>query len=280
MPLTAPALGEEQPVLGCFPARGHEAVVPRPTEGSARLALKRKGLSCSKSSSEDCQAEAIARSPPPRFRSADHKLCRQVHAAVAGVLQQAVASKERAWKRRNFLGKRVSLGVPSPPRAMLRTCELNDFVCWAVDEVQDHDPDYLPLLHSTLHNLMLHGADPAPVGPQAALPSECSAAEPAPKSRSHCQPMVLADAQSLGGHDPRAGSTGQPTQLPQDIDALVNEEQAVLRALQARCSEEPPDFMVEEALSLASPPRTDSVDSASPCSSRHRRYRAVSSQSS
>ena len=127
-------------------------------------------------------------------------------------------------KRRNFLGKRVSLDVPSPPRAMLRTCELNDFVCWAVDEVQDHDPDYLPLLHSTLHNLTVHGADPAPVGPQATLPIVCSVAEPAPNNRSHCQPMVSADAQSLGGHDPRARSTGQPAQLPQDIDALVNEE--------------------------------------------------------
>ena len=85
MPLTAPAVGEEQPVLGCCLDRGHEAVVPRPTEGSARLALKRKGLSCSKSSSEDCQAEAIARSTPPQFRSADHKLCRQVHAEGKGV---------------------------------------------------------------------------------------------------------------------------------------------------------------------------------------------------
>ena len=41
---------------------------------------------------------------------------------------------------------------------MLQTCALNDFVCWAVDEVQDHDPDYL---HSTLHNLMA-GCGPCP----------------------------------------------------------------------------------------------------------------------
>ena len=91
--------------------------------------------------------------------------------------------------------------------------------------------------------------------------------------------MVSADAQFLGGRDPRAEGTGQPAQMPQDSDAFVKELEG-LRALQASCPEEPPDFMVEEALSLASPPRTESADSASPCSSRRRRYRTVSSQSS
>ena len=47
MPLTAPVSGEEQPALGCCLGKGHEAVVPRPTEGPARLSLKRKGPGCS-----------------------------------------------------------------------------------------------------------------------------------------------------------------------------------------------------------------------------------------
>ena len=67
---------------------------------------------------------------------------------------------------------------------------------------------------------------------------------------------------------------------PQNFDALVAEELEISRALQSGSPEEPPDFMVEEALSLESPPRTESVDSASPCSSRYRRCRTVSSQSS
>jgi hypothetical protein len=188
MPPAAPDPGEEPPVLGCPLGKGHEVVVPRPAEGPARLSLKRKGLGGNKACCEDEQAENVARHPPHRFRSADHKLCRQVHAAVAGVLQQAVASKERAWKRRNFLGKKVSLDAPSPPRTLLRTCELNDFICWAVDEVRDSDPAYLPMLHGTLHTLMVHGADSAPVVPQAPLPTVDNVAVLAPSSGSRCQP--------------------------------------------------------------------------------------------
>ena len=253
---------------------------------------------------------------------------------MSSILQQAVASKEGEWKRRNFLGKRASLHVPSPPRVTLRTCELNNFVCWAVEEVQDYDPKYLALLHSTLHNLVVRGADPAPAGPQAVLLSECNAAEPASDVWSPGQHMALADVQSSRRKDPLAGMQQvppggdgclspkglnlrqlgrpalhgtadmvQPTKLtegtahraqlallaaaasahasqPQDIDALVAEEVEISRALQSGSPEEPPDFMVEEALSLESPPRTESVDSASPCSSRRRRCRTVSSQSS
>ena len=175
---TAPTAAENPSGLGHgrVAERGLDAVVPHPTEGSARLALKRKGRSCSRSRNEDCHTEVAARSSAPRFRAADHRLCRQVRAAVSSILQQAVASKEREWKRRNFLGKRTSLHVPSPPRSMLRTCELNNFVCWAVEEVQDYSPEYLALLNSTLQNLMAYGADPAPAGPQVALRVQCSGA--------------------------------------------------------------------------------------------------------
>ena len=64
---------------------------------------------------------------------------------------------------------------------------------------------------------------------------------------------------------------GRNSPQPQDIDALVAEEVEMSRALRSGSPEEPPDFMVEEALSLESPRRTESVDSASPCSSRYRR---------
>ena len=188
MPCTVPVSSEGQPELACCLGESLEAVVPRPIEGPARLSLKRKGLGCSQASGEDGQAEDVARSLTHRFRSGDHKLCRQVHAAAAGILQQAVASKEQTWKRRNFLGKKLFLDVPSPPKTMLRTCELNDFICWAVDEVRDYDPAYLPMLHSTLHTLMVHGADPAPVVPQAPLPTVDNVAVLAPSSGSRCQP--------------------------------------------------------------------------------------------
>ena len=135
MPPSAPVSGEEQPLLRCLPSKGHEEGAPRPTEGPARLSLKRKGPGGTRACCEDEPAEDVASNPPHRFRSADHTLCRQVHAAVAGVLQQAVASKEQAWKRRNFLGKKASLYAPSPPNTLLRTSELNDFICWAQSTV-------------------------------------------------------------------------------------------------------------------------------------------------
>ena len=188
MPCAEPASSEGQPELACRLGESLEAFVPRPIEGPARLALKRKGLGCNQASEGDGQAEDVARSLPHRFRSGDHKLCRQVHAAAVGILQQAVASKEQTWKRRNFLGKKVFLDVPSPPKTMLRTCELNDFICWAVDEVRDYDPAYLPLLRSTLHALMVYGEDPHPGVPPTPLPTEDSAAASAPGSASHCRP--------------------------------------------------------------------------------------------
>jgi hypothetical protein len=217
---------------------------------------------------------------------------------------------------------------------MLRTCELNNLVCWAVEEVQDYSPEYLALLNSMLLNLMAHGADLAPAGPQAVSPSECNAAEPASNVRSFGQQVTAPDAQPSRKQVPLAGTQGvpptgdgclsseglrffqhdrsafhgtadavqpddltvgavhraQPATLaasasaqapqPQDIDALVAEELEISRAHQSGSPEEPPDFMVEEALSLESPLRTESVDSASPCSSRYRKCRTVSSQSS
>ena len=83
--------------------------------------------------------------------------------------------------------QKMFLDVPSPPKTMLRTAELNDFICWAVDEVRDYDPAYLPLLRSTLHTLMVHGEDSTPVVPHTPLPTEGNVAVRAPSSVSHCQ---------------------------------------------------------------------------------------------
>ena len=143
---------------------GAEPVAPRPAEGSARLALKRKSRSRSRPRNEDSNREVAACCPAFQFRPADHRLCRQVHEAARSILQQAVACKEGEWKRRNFIGKNTSLPVPSPPRSMLRTSELNNFTRWAVEEVQDYSPEYLSLLNSMLQDLVAYGSDQIPAG--------------------------------------------------------------------------------------------------------------------
>ena len=147
--------GDQRPVEPPTPSQA-EPVAPRPAEGSARLALKRKSRSRSRPRNEQSNPDAAACCPAFHFRSADHRLCRQVHEAAKSILQQAVACKEEEWKRRNFIGKNTSLPVPSPPASMLRTNELNNFVCWAVQEVQDYSPEYLTLLNSKLLDLIAY----------------------------------------------------------------------------------------------------------------------------
>ena len=152
------------------PVSGEERAA-RPAEEPARPPLKRKGLDSGRVCWEDEPTEAVSCSPPHRLSSADHSLCRQVHAAVADVLQQAIAAKKQTGERRNPVDEKAPLEAPSLPSMLLYTSELNDLICWAVDEVRDSDPAYLPMLHRVLHALIARSVDPPSAGPQLSLPT-------------------------------------------------------------------------------------------------------------
>ena len=199
VPSPTPVLGEEQLVLRCPLCIGCEEKAERPTEKPARPPFKRKGLDCGRVSWEDEPTKAVPCRPPHRLSSADHSLCRQVYAAVADVLQEAMAAKRRTGERRNSFDEKASLDAPSLPSRLLYASELHDSIGWAEDEVRDYDPAYLPTLHRALHALIARRADPLSAGPQLRCPLLDPAAVPAPCSRGALQPLTRLGEQSQHG---------------------------------------------------------------------------------
>ena len=160
VPPPTPVSCEEHLVLRCPLCIGCEERAERPTEKPARPPFKRKGPDCGRVCWEDVPTKAAPCRPPYRLSSADHLLCRQVHAAVADVLHEAMAAKRQTGERRTTFDEKAPLDAPSLPSRLLYASELHDFICWAEDAVQDYDPTYLPTLHRALHALLARSAGP------------------------------------------------------------------------------------------------------------------------